>query len=217
MVSPFEDNFLDIHFSTTASYSSRNPYSIRGKEMGASEITCFVGYLWNVNLRVRTIIDRVPYPAGSHILWWDGLNDEGEIAEAPPGYYLILGFWAYTLPDNAIFVTGGVPIVSNVSADPNYLNAFDETCGDVDAGVAVNYTVSEPSTVSLKVYDPQTNTLVRTITQAGVPSGANVTYWDGKNQSGEAVTSSSYQVGVVATDADGNQSMYRYTLVRLTF
>jgi hypothetical protein len=184
--------------------------------MGASEITCFVGYLWNVDKRIRTIVDRMPFPAGSHILWWDGLDDEGNIAEAPPGYHMILGFWGYTLPDNAIYLTGGKPVVSNVNADPNYRNAFDQGCGVDYSEITVYYTLSEPGTVSMRVYDATANKLVRTVTQTGVPTGDNVIYWDLKNNSGEMVASRDYQIGIVATDSDGNQSMIKYTLVALS-
>ncbi len=206
IIRPLEDEFLDIHFSTIELY---------GSEMGASEITCFVGDL-DTDVRYRTIIDRIPYPAGAHILWWDGLDDAGEKAESPTNR-MILGMWGYTLPDNAIYLTGGRPVISDITADPNFLNMYDETCGEELSGIEISYNLSEESNVTLRIYDPRTNTLIHSHTYIGIPAGPNTLQWEGKANSGYGVKGTGYQIGLVATDDDNNQSMYRYTLIQVGY
>jgi flagellar hook assembly protein FlgD len=44
-----------------------------------------------------------------------------------------------------------------------------------------------------------------------------VVFWDGKNNNGEYVDIGDYQVGVIATDIEGNESMFRYCLVRVDY
>ncbi|MFH1892581.1 MAG: PKD domain-containing protein [Candidatus Zixiibacteriota bacterium] len=197
---PFADDFLDIHF-----YVPR-----------ASEITCFVGILWTQDRRIRTIFDRVPSPAGSRVIYWDGLDDAGDIAQAPSGNNLILGMWAYDLPDNAIFLTGGAPVITNVAASPNYISHFSEGCGGSGA-VDVSYTLSEISDVSLRVIDASTSTVLHTHTEYNVPPGNNIVSWNGGGSENMAVDAGIYQIGIAATDGDGNQSMFMYTLLRATF
>ena len=201
---PFEDQFLPIHFSLNK----------------AAEVTLFVGILWNTNTRIRTIYNRVPLPAGQHTVYWDGLDDAGNIAQPPIGNSLILGIWGYTLPDNAIYLTGGRPIISNVAATPNYFCPFSEKCDAQgnDEGILISYHLSEDAvSVELRVYNIETGYLVRTEVINNVSAGDNVFFWDGKNDNGEYVDMGDYQVGLIATDAEGNKSMLSYTLVRVNY
>ena len=45
-------------------------------------------------------------------------------------------------------------------------------------------------------------------------AGSNYIIWDGKNNSGKYVDFGDYEIGVWATDPEGNESMVKYTLVR---
>ena len=201
---PFEDKFLPIHFSLNR----------------AAEVTLFVGILWNTNTRIRTIYNRVPMPAGQHTVYWDGLDDAGNVAQPPPGNYLILGIWGYTLPDNAMYLTGGRPEISNVAATPNYFCPFSEKCDAQgnDEGILLSYNLSEDAvSVELRVYSIETGYLVRTEVINNVSAGDNVFFWDGKNNNGEYVDMGDYQVGLIATDGEGNKSMLSYTLVRINY
>jgi len=188
----------------------------------AQEVTAFIGPLWGGTdeARIRTIINRKPFPAGTHTIYWDGLDDNGNIAEAPPGDDLITGFWRYTLPDNAVFVTGGCPEITGVSADPNYFSPFSEKCDENGRGegVIVNYTVSEDvSSVEFRVYSVETGSLLKRLVVANVQVGENAIFWDGKNNKGEYVDIGDYRVGLMAADAQGNESMFRYSLVRIDY
>jgi len=200
---PFEDEFLPVYFSLNR----------------AAEVTLFVGVL-QTNLRVKTIYNRLPMPAGSHTAYWDGLDDGENLAQAPPGQSLILGIWGYTLPDNAIFMTGGKPEVSQLFAEPNYYSPFSEKCDSQgnSEGVLLTYDVSENvSSVELRVYSLETSNLIRSAFQLNVQAGENTFFWDGKNNNGEYPDIGDYQVGLIARDAEGNESMLNYTLVRIDY
>ncbi len=201
---PFEDQFMPIDFTLN----------------NASEVTLFVGILWSTNTRVKTIFNRFPMPAGSHTVYWDGLDDNENIALAPPGNYLILGIWGYTLPDNGMLVTGGITEIGDVSADPNYFNPFNEKCdsGGNDEGIIISYNIPEDADfVELRVYSLSTGNLIRVDTQSNVSAGDNVYFWDGKNNDGEYADIGDYQVGIIARNNRGSESMLRYTLVRIDY
>lgn len=201
--SPYNDDFCPIVFRLCK----------------ASEVTVFIGPLWSGGsvTRVRTIINRKALPAGSHTVYWDGLDDQGNIAHPPPGDRLILGMWRYSLPDNAIYMTGGRPIVLNVSSDPNYFNPLSKTCLENADSVQTTYTLSEDvNTVELRVIDLSTSNTVRVVRQFNVAAGENHIYWDGRYNDGKYADSGDYQLGLIATDVEGNESLLSYsTLIRV--
>ena len=204
--SPFEDQQLVLKFTICS----------------AQEVTAFIGPLWSGAdaTRIATIVNRQEFPAGTHTIFWDGLDDNGNIAQQPPGDSLITGFWRYDLPDNVIYMTGGNPTISDISADPNYFSPFSEKCDENGngEGVTIDYTVSENvASVELRVYSIETGSLLRTLVVSNVPVGDNVVFWDGKNNNGEYVDIGDYRVGLISTDGEGNESMFRYCLVRIDY
>jgi len=202
--SPFEDDFLPIRFTLN----------------NAAEVTLFVGYLWGQDTRIRTLTNRVPFPAGTHTVYWDGLDDNEQLATAPPGWYLIPGAWAYTLPDNGMYMTGGSPQITDIAAEPNYFSPFSEKCdaNGMDEGIILTYNVSENvAQVEFRAYSLETGALLRTDVQNNIPSGENTYFWHGKNNDEEYVDIGDYQIGIIATDGDGNESMLRYTLIRVDY
>ncbi len=103
-------------------------------------------------------------------------------------------------------------------ADPNYFSPFSEKCGPdgEGAGIIVGFDVSaDVQSVSLNIYSVSSGSLLRTITLEDVLAGNHAIFWDGKNNGGEYVDIDVYQVGVIATDSQGNDSMLKYTLVRI--
>lgn len=201
---PFADIFLPITFTLVK----------------ASEVTLFVGVLWASDTRVRTILNRVPMPKGTHIAYWDGLDDQGNIAEPPPGDSLILGVWGYYFPDNAIYVTGGKPVIGNVAAEPNYYSPFSEKCDNqgIGEGVTLTYELSEAvSKVTLRVYRIDDGSLIRSYTENNVLAGANTVFWDGQNNQGEYADIGDYRIGLMATDPEGNESMLKYALITIDY
>lgn len=203
--SPYENDFSPITFRLCDS----------------SEVTIFLGPLsyGGSETRVRTIFNRRPMSKGEHTIYWDGLDDQGNMAHPSPGDRLILGMWRYSLPDNAIYMTGGAPVISAVTTDPNYFNPLSNTCADGGNRVNVNYRVSEDvSQVELRVISLETSSLVAIVTANTVQAGENNIFWDGSNLSGGFVQPGDYQLILTATDSDGNDSLLTTgNLVRLTY
>lgn len=201
---PFKDQFLPVNFTLSR----------------ASEVTLFVGILYTTDTRIKTVTNRMPLPAGAHTIYWDGTDDNGNIAQPPPGNAFVLGIWGYYLPDNAMFMTGGKPVITEVSADPNYFSPFSEKCDSIGngEGVALTYTLSEAAdNVQLRVYSLETGNLLRTAVQNNISAGENIFFWDGKNNNGEYVDIGDYQLGLIATDRHGNASMLKYALTRIDY
>ncbi|BBO87541.1 PKD domain-containing protein [Desulfosarcina ovata] len=201
---PFKDEFLPVNFTLSR----------------ASEVTLFVGILRYTDTRIKTVTNRMPMPAGAHTIYWDGTDDNGNIAEPPPGNVFVLGIWGYYLPDNAMFMTGGKPVITNVSADPNYYSPFSEKCDSYGngEGIVLTYDLSEAAdNVELRVYSLETGNLLRTAIQNNISAGENTFFWDGKNNNGEYVDIGDYQLGLIATDQQGNASMLKYALTRIDY
>lgn len=204
--SPFDDDFVAFNFRLCS----------------AQEITMFVGPLWTGGdaARIRTLENRKVFSAGNHTIYWDGLDDNGNIAKPPSGDSLIVGAWRYTLPNNAICMTGGSPEIATISATPNYYSPFSEKCDQNGngEGVIIDYNVSEDlAQVELRVYNIETGALLRTGIQNNIPAGDNTFFWDGKNNNGEYTDIGDYRVGLIARDVEGNESMWRYSLLRVDF
>ena len=188
----------------------------------AQEVTFFIGPLYGGTdpTRTRTILNRDPFPAGTHTIYWDGLDDSGNVAQAGSGDSLITGAWRYSMPGNAMVMTGGRPEIEAVTATPNYYSPFSEKCDDqgLGEGVVIDYALTEDvASVQLRVYSLATGSLMRTFITGAASQGENVLFWDGKNNNGEYVDIGDYRIGLVATDAHGNDSLFRYTLVRIDY
>jgi|GEM_PF-6889283 len=204
--SPFNDDFMPMTFRLSK----------------AQEVTAFMGPLWSGSDqdRIRTIVNRQPFPAGKSSIYWDGLDDQGNVAQPPSGDLLITGFWRYDLPDNAMLMTGGTPSITDVNAIDNYYSPFSEKCdaNGVGEGITLAFTLSEDvERVELRVYGVTNSALLRTIVVNSLTAGEHSIYWDGKNNNGEYVDIGDYRLGVIAKDAEGNESMLRYTLVRFDY
>jgi flagellar hook assembly protein FlgD len=204
--SPFDDDLLELSFRLCR----------------AQEVTAFIGpqIAGSDETRTRTLVNRRAFPEGQSTIYWDGLDDQGEIAQAPLGDVLITGFWRYDLPDNAMLMTGGTPQITDVRAEDNYFSPLSEKCdrqGRAE-GVTLSFCLSEDvQYAEVRVYSIFTSTLVRTIRLNDLLAGEHSVFWDGKNNNGEFVDIGDYRLGVAGRDVDGNESMLRYALVRLDY
>ncbi len=82
----------------------------------------------------------------------------------------------------------------------------------------MNFNLSEGASVAeLRVYRVASGTLVANRRFLNVGAGTNALCWDGKNDRGEYVDIGDYQIGVVAQDPAGNQSLIRYCYVRVDY
>ncbi|MCF8111253.1 MAG: PKD domain-containing protein [Desulfobacteraceae bacterium] len=203
---PFEDDFLPLTFRLCT----------------AQKVTAFIGPLNSGGdaARIATIVNQQTFPAGEHTIYWDGLDGNGEVAEPPPGDRLITGFWRYSLPENAMYAAGSRPVITDISADPNYFSPFSEKCCEScnGAGISLNYTVSEDiSRVRVKVFDVKNSREVYSATENNIAAGENTFFWNVQNENGEYMDIGDYQVGIMAEDSGGSQSMWRYALVRIDY
>jgi len=176
----------------------------------ASEVSIFFGPTGSgtAETRIRTIINRKAFSIGSHTIYWDGLDDQGYIAHPPLGELMVLGTYRYELPDNAIYVTGGRPVISDMSSEPNYFNPLSNTCLDHGNSVDVTYTVSENvNVVELRVIDVLTGQDVQVVQASNVTTGENHIFWDGRTDKGKYVQAGDYQLALISTDTEGNTSL----------
>lgn len=203
-----EDQFCTISYTLTS----------------ASEVTAFIapfGYLDpSTGLgyggeRVRTIVADIPQVAGTHTLIWDGTDDNGCLLgryvspypDTVGGGYLV-AVLAWDLPDNAVVVEKDVPVISDVSAEPNYLDPSPLGRDDLSTGrtTTVSYNLSKPADITLSIYN-MSGVAVRTNTEHNIPEGSNTISWDGKNDDGIFVKDGQYRLALMAKDDQGNQSM----------
>jgi hypothetical protein len=203
---PYNDQFASIVYNITPK---------------AGEVSFYIYALQNeygqllYDIRVKTIFERVPHAVGTYTAIWDGTNDQGQLVRTDWKY--IVTIWSWDLPNNGVVVSGNSPVVSNVSADPNYYDPSYHA--DVPVGfrnVTASYSLSENANVALRVFDANYN-LVRTITQANVPAGSNTITWDGRNDAGQLMVDKEYRLGIKATDAEGNSSPTMYALIVLFY
>ncbi len=188
----------------------------------AQEVTAFIGpeNTGTDATRLRTLVNRKPFPAGLSTITWDGLDDQGRLATAPNADRLITGFWRYDLPDNALFMTGGTPQILNLRAEVNTFSPLSERCDSQGKGegIVLRFSLSEEArAVDVRVYSVATSDLIRTIRIRDLAAGEQAVWWDGKNGNGEYADIGDYRLGALAVDLQGNESMLRYVLVRLDY
>ncbi len=199
-----ENDFLPIHF-----FLDR-----------ALEVTLLIGVLNSEHPMIETIVNHKPLPSGNHVFLWDGAKQPNSDSRLRPEHQLFLKLWGYHLPTNAMIMTGGKPVISAVSVEPDKFSPFSETCDSAGygEGILLNYTLSEDAAlVEMRVYHKKSGVLLRTNRQINIPAGKNNFFWDAKNKAGEYVDIGDYQLGVIATDRHGNQSMLKYTRVRIEY
>ncbi|ODS24343.1 hypothetical protein AB835_04040 [Candidatus Endobugula sertula] len=159
----------------------------------ASEVTAFMG-LYNTNTRLVTFLQRQPLGRGSHVVTWNGENSEGQLIEAPRNDRFLFGIFAYTLPDNAIYVRSGVH-VSTVSASPSIFQPTQMMVSSPSvSSIAVE--LNRAGDVKLTINDTDSGATVATFTYTNLVAGNNTITWDGRDNSGNYVAPGTYRLGV---------------------
>lgn len=201
---PFEDEPLAITFTIPP-------------DRRASEILAFIG-LYEEDKRFLTLLDRVPFGAGTHTLHWEGLDAEGRFTEPPAGDAFLLGLFAYTLPANAILVVAA-PVISNLTVDPNYFDPATPTFLDRrERAAVVSFHVNKPADIELTITSLETGRTLRVIRRRDMPTGSSHTIeWDGRTDDGVYVDKGDYRLALRATDEYGNRSLVRGTLIRVFY
>ncbi len=201
---PFDDNLLSITFTVPAN-------------QGASEVQAFVG-LFNTDTRFVTLVDRVPFGVGTHTIFWDGRDANGNAAVPPPGDSFLFGSFGFTLPNNAIFIQSA-PVLSGVTVTPNFFNPATGNFVTADEPQAtVSFNLNKAATVQLTVTSLKTGAVLRRINYANAPAGNGSTIvWDGRSDGGVLVAKGDYRLSLQATDSIGSASITRFALVRIFY
>ncbi|WP_189611457.1 FlgD immunoglobulin-like domain containing protein [Saccharospirillum salsuginis] len=180
----------------------------------ASEVTAFMG-LFNVNTRLVTFLQRRPLGRGSHTITWNGENADGQLIEAPPGDRFLFGIFAYTLPDNAIYVRSGVHVAS-VTAEPSILQPTQNTPeGPAVSRITVN--LNRAGRVRLVINDAESGQDVAEFEYVDLSAGDNTLTWDGRDNDGHFVAPGTYRLGVTGLDDNGYESITVYALQRVYY
>jgi PKD repeat protein len=181
----------------------------------ASDVTAFMGQI-NADTRFITFLQRAPRGRGSHQIVWNGENADGRMMHPPQADSFLFGIFAYTLPDNAIFVRSGVH-ASALSVAPAI---FDPTGLD-NAGKptrsTLRFTLSRPGNVELIVANAETGAQVLRRVVSGLGGGEQIVAWDGRTDSGHLAAPGRYRVGIAGIDEAGVRTTAIYALQRVFY
>lgn len=181
----------------------------------ASEVTAFMG-LFNVNTRLVTFLQRQPLGRGSHVITWNGENADGQLIEAPQGDRFLFGIYAYTLPDNAIYVRSGVH-VSSVSASPSIFQPTKLTADGSSSVSEIQVELNRAGHVKLIINDTESGMTVAEFDYTDLDEGSNSITWDGRDNNGNYVAPGTYRLGVSGIDTTGYESLTVYVLQRVFY
>ena len=198
---------------------SFNPYADENLPVGftlnkasfvSSHFICFEG-----KKHVRTLLNKKIFGSGHHTVYWDGIDDSGRLANYCINNDVIFGVIGHTLPDNAFVIQGGRPILTNFEADPNFFSPF--SIRKHISPIKIKFNLSEFSNILTKIYPVGKTDPIRIITTNNISEGDNYIIWDGKDASGFYVKENDYRIAVQAQDIEGNLSMIRYTMVKISY
>lgn len=152
---------------------------------------------------IRVIKYQEDLGSGQHQTIWDGRDELGDIISNKS---YTLAIWGYTLEDNAFVITGGRPVISQVTVTPikydPLLNPYSLTAPGT---TTISFNLSKEAYVNIGIYNAN-NSLVHSLLNNTLKfSGANSVVWDGKNSRGEVLPNGYYRIEIQA-QKDGNYS-----------
>lgn len=182
----------------------------------ASEVTAFIGR-FNVDTRLITFYDRLPFGRGTHRIVWNGENAEGQLIHPPSGDRFLFGIWGYNLPSNALFVKNSARI-SGLSVAPSILVPSDhvDTNGNVKQS-DITFSLNKAADVELIVFDAKTGGALASRFYKQLSSGTNTVHWDSRDDNGTFVVPGRYRLGLAAIDSTGHRSIRLYALQRVYY
>jgi len=183
----------------------------------ASEVTVFMGFLGVGTRRLFTFYQRQAQGRGSHQIIWNGANEDGVLIQPPQGSSgFLVGMFAYTLPDNAIYVKNSVELSAFVATPP--VLTPDAVSADGTAQQSrLQFELSRDARITHTINNTDTGAEVFRETHASVNAGAAQLRWDGKASNGEFVVPGNYRHGITAVDVQGNKSPTLYALQRVYY
>ncbi len=174
-------------------------------DAGSSELQSVNVFIYDANNNlVRFLYTDVPAACRSYDVSWNG-NDENGV-QAPDGKYSLVvkatDKAGNLKEETGRFIVDSVkPVISNESIStllltPNGAGVHDNT--------TISFSVSEPSDVSVQLYD-SAGTMQRRFDLSSDGNSISQVVWDGKNNNGEVIEGT-YEILIKATDLAGNVS-----------
>lgn len=181
----------------------------------ASEVTAFIGR-FHVNERQKTFCQRKVFGRGTHSIIWDGANSHGKVMNPPGTDSYVFGIFAYSLPDNAVFLRSGAHL-SNLNIKPFIFNPSEHTENGTPALSELSFDLSHAADVELTVSDVETGKRLYRQLFPGLPAGNNKITWNGTTGNQLLAAPGKYRLGICAIDQRGNRSMALYGLQRIYY
>lgn len=181
----------------------------------AGEVVSFMGYT-DSNTRIITFRNRQPLGRGSYTDIWYSQNDDGALVTPPPYRYFLYGAWWYSMPDNTIYVKGGVHIGDVQVAPPIFVPSSHEDGGKPKT-LKITFDLTRSATVELVIFDADSGTVAATREYANLPAGTNTIEYDGRDNHGVRLKPGRYTLGVRAVDERGYRSLMRYQVMRIAY
>jgi hypothetical protein len=174
-----------------------------------------VGY--NTVQLYATLLRDQYLPTSTHqILYWDGLDDSGHVAQlTPQDSQFIFTLGAFTLPDNGVMVAYA-PQITSLKCDANLFQASRRDY--VQGGTVptrIDLELSGDAAVEIKVVAAASGRELRSWRTDTLPAGPNRITWDGKTADGRFLASGDYRMSLVAVDGHGSRSIVRYVPFRI--
>ena len=114
-------------------------------------------------------------------------------------------------------MNGNRPEITAISVAPQYFNpSYNPYASGPAPSAVVSLETTKTATLQAEILNEQ-GLLVRRITRASRPAGANALTWDGRDGEGNLVAPGTYSIGVTAIDAIGNRSLSRYAAVTVRY
>ncbi len=182
----------------------------------ASEVTAFIGR-YNVDARLVTFMQRTPLGRGTHRITWNGESGDGQLIHPGPGDAFLFGMFAYTLPDNAIYVRSGAH-VSRLAVTPSIFDPAGVTDADgTPQRSRIRFRLSRPASVELTVSDADSGKTVARRLFRDLGAGEQLVHWNGRDDNDRYVAPGRYRLGIAAIDARGFRSLRLYALQRVFY
>ncbi len=135
---------------------------------------------------------------------WDGTDSTGQ--RVPDGTYtVILSGQVTDEPRDQAEASRPLTVDTVAPRIPQLTDAPDPFQPARDGSCKLSFTLSEPATVTLRIYSNYQNAVVRTLLYLSKkPQGPSSVLWDGKNDARVLVPPGVYAYKLSATDAAGN-------------
>ncbi|MFZ5640558.1 MAG: FlgD immunoglobulin-like domain containing protein [Bacillota bacterium] len=146
---------------------------------------------------VRTLQTNVLLPAGSHTLTWDGKDENlQQAADGPYTVQIDAASPTVTSFTNTakgdITVEAADPALTGVSVSPLIVK--------IGYNSTIRYTVSEPATVTVQIFDPQGQVVRQYPAEVKASGGYYSLTWDTKNDLGSLIVTGDYVLKITAVD-----------------